>query len=547
MLRRRDKDSNAQGGNSASNGGNTSQGGATVASAGGAAGTANPNVPCSLPAPRVVLLTPAQYENTLAVVLPGAGRVADLLSSTLGGGSDFSNDSTVQRLSSPHVENLFETARGAATKLSGSALVSSCLLGAAPDQVCVGGFVKNFGQAAFRRPLAQDEIDKASSRYQNFRKTLSAGDSLSALIRTFLMSPYFIYRTELPSQPSTAKGVVDLSSYDRASAISYTITDGPPDSALLQAAQNNQLATADGVAQHVRRLLGASNTAVGVKNLFLELFKYDQILETSKDPKVLSDDSLRDLMRLETEGFVNQVLWNEDANISTLLGADFSWLNGKLAAFYGVPGVAAASPFAKVKFPAGFNRAGLLTHGSLLGVMAGSTTSSPVIRGKFIRGQLLCQQTPDPPPDVVVTPLEDDGKSTARQRHAMHNQPKCTGCHALMDPLGLAFENFDAIGRYRQTENNLPIDASVKLTETSMDGDFKGPAELARALGRTKEAKQCFAEKLFSYALARTGHPADRCGLERLTATASVESGNLREILVSVLTADSFLRREVAQ
>jgi hypothetical protein len=237
------------------------------------------------------------------------------------------------------------------------------------------------------------------------------------------------------------------------------------------------------------------------------------------------------------------VLWQDAGTTKALFGADYSFANAKLAGFYGIRGVTADAP-QKVQLPS--TRAGLLTHGSILALHSGPDLTSAVHRGQFVRNQILCQPLPDPPPDANVTPLEDDGKSTARQRLAQHTaDPKCSACHGLMDPIGLAFETFDAAGRYRTTENDLRIETGFALTGTSVDGRYEGPAELARALGGAPEVAACVAQQFLAHATARNiDVTRDACVLDRLAASPAVKAGNVRDIALTIVTSDVFLRRD---
>jgi hypothetical protein len=207
-----------------------------------------------------------------------------------------------------------------------------------------------------------------------------------------------------------------------------------------------------------------------------------------------------------------------------------------LARHYGITGVT-GSTFVEVELPASTERRGLLGHASLLSLHAHASTTSPTLRGKFVREILLCQKVPAPPPGVVASLPDTSEATTLREKLSIHaSEPACASCHSFIDPIGLGLENFDAIGAYRSQENSLPIDASGDLDGTA----FSGPAGLADALASHPRVPDCFARTLFRYAWGRLEGDADESFIVALTGAFQKSSFQVRELLMSTVTAPEF-------
>jgi hypothetical protein len=276
-----------------------------------------------------------------------------------------------------------------------------------------------------------------------------------------------------------------------------------------------------------------------VLGLFAEHFDFDGVLKVNKDAKAFPAwraTLAADLAR-EAELYVEHVLWKEDGTLATLLTAPFSIVNARLAAHYGIK-TAAPTDFAKTALPPG--RVGLLTLGGLMSVLARDNDTDPVKRGLFVREHLLCSPPPPPPPTINVTSPPPDGQRTQRERLGQHSSdPTCTPCHALLDPLGLAFETFDGIGVQRSTDVGKAIDPSGVL-----DGArFRDAAELAAIVARSPEVSACMVKKSFEYAHGRAAGDGDACALARVAARFGAPGGSLLELVVAVVADESFVSR----
>jgi hypothetical protein len=188
----------------------------------------------------------------------------------------------------------------------------------------------------------------------------------------------------------------------------------------------------------------------------------------------------------------------------------------------------------------------LLTQGAFLSAHSHANQTSPVHRGLAVRKNLLCTDLPDPPANVNNNPPAPDPKATTRQRFEQHRtDPTCAGCHELLDPLGVGFENYDAIGRYRSDENGLPIDASGKLTGTASGATFTGAVELAKKLATSPEVRACVQKQWFRFSLGRFEGADDACTLQALNADFEASDFDVKKLLLSLVTSDAFRYRKV--
>jgi hypothetical protein len=507
---------------------------------------ADPKV-CSAPDARVWKLTPEQYTRTVQALMgTAAGRPGDELATTLAARKlGFSNEATGLDMSEPHVSALLQTARRLAGTITADAKLFPC--GAMPDAGCVRTFVDAFGLKAFRRPLAPAELDNYLAFFTRQAQAHDAATAARLLVAGLLMSPSFVYRTELGPEGASAPGkIVTLTPYERASALSYFLTDGPPDLELMTAAKAGQIETKDQLAAHAKRLLGSAAKAQGLLAFAAELFDTQNARTVRKDTKVYPDwkPELGVDMARESDAFVQEVLWKEDARFATLMTAPFSMLTARLATLYGVAGVTATAPV-RAMMPG--NRAGLLLQGGLMSSLARENDTDPVIRGRFIREMLFCQQQPPPPPNVNAVPPPPDGKRTQRERLQVHSQDaSCAGCHALMDPLGLGLEQFDGMGKYRTMDVGKPIDPSGTLAGVRPEGAKWGTGvDLVGLIARSPDALACFAKKTYEWGHGRQATGIDGCALGNIAARFEATGGNIIELAVAVASHDSFFTRRV--
>jgi hypothetical protein len=246
-------------------------------------------------------------------------------------------------------------------------------------------------------------------------------------------------------------------------------------------------------------------------------------------------------MRRETATFADFVVRRGDGLMSTLFTANFGFPEGPLFALYGLTEPAGFVPGTQVML--GPERAGILTQGAFLATHAHRDQTSPVHRGIMVRENILCEPLEPPPLDVNTTPPAPTPATTTRERFAQHEaNPMCGGCHVLIDPIGLAFENFDAIGAYRTTENGLPIDATGEIIEGQdvLAGSFVGALELGQKLAESRVAADCLASQWFRFALGRMEAVDDACSLKAIRQRFDASGRNVRDLIVSIVKSDAF-------
>jgi hypothetical protein len=505
-----------------------------------------PPMGCGFAARRLWALTPDQYGRSVAALLPAERAAGSRIASSVIDNDGFSNNAGNMAMTEPHVTEVLEAAvQLADAALKAPGVLDACLVQPAPSDACLRGFVGGFAGRAFRRDLEVAEIDRLVA----FVKDQSKGD-LQAGLKQYLVylfaSPQFLFRTELGPPETDGKTPITLTAFEKASSLSYYLTDGPPDMELLAAARAGALA-GPAIEAQARRLLAKSEMSLGLVKFVHEQFQTDAVLNTRKDPMTFKGwtDALAADLSAEADTFVRQVLWHEGAQLSTLLSADFSMLNASLATYYGAADASGVKEFHKVTFKAG-ERAGLVTQAGLMASQALDNDTSPVRRGLYVRQALLCQPVPDPPPTINVVPPMPDGKHQQRERMAVHSaDPTCAACHAQMDPIGLGFESYDGVGHYRTTDVGRPLDTSGELTGVASPFQFKSAVELLRGLTRAPEVDQCFQQMAFTYAHGRTADPdnTDRCALDRLSRRFGGSGGNILDLAAGIASDETFFVR----
>jgi hypothetical protein len=536
--------------------GNTLEPGGSSSSAGTGGGTnAGPMAPpeqvlgssaCQKPAPGAAplrRLSNAEYRNTLQDLLAQVTGVDGAVASATKDFVDeaeslgFRNNAEFLGVSSLVAQGYLDAAEALAPLAAGTASLVGCTSG---DAACAGQFIEAFGKRAFRRPLAADE----AARYQAlFAKATAQGfdfkTGIEWIVFAMLQSTQFLYRVELGAPRDS--GYVP-SQYETASRLSYLIWQSMPDQALLDAAAAGELTTKPQIAAQAQRLL-QDPKSTRLLEYFDQWLDLDRLGGLDRDPNVYPslDPSLPALLRQETHAFVTDLLKKPQGSLTELLTGQYSFLNADLAKHYGVPGPTGAS-FERVEMP---GRAGVLTQGMLL-AHDKPTRTSIVRRGLKVRLDLLCEKVPAPPNDVQLD-LEGLGEGlTQRQRLEKHRTvASCAGCHNLMDPIGVAFEGFDAVGRPRSLdEAGKPVDVSTELSLTlDANGAVSGPAELAQKLAQSQEVRDCYLAQSFRFFYGRDYTDADKCTMAQLGLAFESGKQSLSGLIVALTQTDQFLYR----
>ena len=396
---------------------------------------------------------------------------------------------------------------------------------------------------AFRRPAKTQEVNRLVGLVKS---VVESGESyevgLQTALQAILVSPSFLFKVEEPAA-NIAGPFPLLTDFELATRLSYFLWSSMPDQELLAVAQKKQLRDPKILKQQIERMIQHDRSSAFVINFagqWLTLRKLDQF---RPNPNLfpLWTDEIRDLARRETLLFFAHIM-QKDKSIMQLLDADFSFMNNELAKYYGIPGVE-GNEFRMVSTK-GHKRKGILTHVSVLAVTSNPTRTSPVKRGKWVLDNLL--GTPPPPAPPGVPELDKrELTGTLRQRLEQHRaDPACASCHKLMDPIGLALENYDAIGRWRSIDYGEPIDTSGELPGGEK---LKGPADLIQNIGSKNADKfvRCVSEKMLVYALGRGLEYYDRCAIDKIQDKLIKDDYKFSTLIYEIVTSDPFQRKGV--
>ena len=406
--------------------------------------------------------------------------------------------------------------------------------------------LRPFLNRAFRRRATDEEVSRLAGLVE---QSMAEGDTFeqgmqNAVIAT-LVSPHFLFRVEQDPQPENPKLTHELQQYELATRLSYFLWSSLPDDELFVLATNGQLSDDAVLESQVRRMLADKRSIALVQNFATQWLNLRLLDSVAPDPKVFGSgsfsDSLKADMRRETEMFFEAVM-REDRSILDLLDGKFTFVNERLAKHYGLEGVR-GNEFQRVNLDQD-RRAGVFTQASILTLTSNPGRTSPVKRGKWILENILGSPPPEPPPDVPeleATQKAKPGLSLRKQLEIHRQNAVCASCHKTMDQLGFGLENFDAIGRWRETDGKLKIDSSGALP----GGDkFQGPVELAEVLKRRKlEFAGCLAEKMLTYALGRGLMHYDRCATDKIVAVLEKDDFRFSSLVLAIVKSEPFRKR----
>ena len=391
-------------------------------------------------------------------------------------------------------------------------------------------FAARFVERAFRRPLAAEQKELYINR--QFAKATDRSAAVKRIVLLVLKSPRFLYR-EVGGGPSDE--------FDAASRISFGLWDSLPDRTLTAAAASGKLASREQVVEQLQRMLPDLRTRSKLREFFLSWMKISQPRDLSKDPKVFPEftaDVISDL-RTSVELSLDDMLESGSADYRKFLLGDSVYLNGRLAKVYGAQ-LPENSPFVKVDFdPA--HRAGVLSHPYLLASLAYTSSSSPIHRGVFLSRSVLGRVLRPPAQSVAPLPPEIHAELSTRDRVALQTKPEaCQGCHGMINPLGFTLENFDAIGRYRESEKQHPIDATGSyLTHTGEVKKFKGVKDLAAFLAASDESQDAFVKQLFHHTVKQPIRAYGSNQLHDLQQSFAKNEYNIQKLLIEIVASSA--------
>jgi mono/diheme cytochrome c family protein len=411
------------------------------------------------------------------------------------------------------------------------------------ETTCARQIITQLGGAAYRRPLTASETDRLMPFYEKgAAKGGGFEGGVRAALEAILVSPYFIFRLEKEPEIAKPGGSYRVADVDLASRLSFFLWGTLPDQELLNLASKSQLSAPAVLEKQTRRMLADPRAeAVGVR-FAAQWLRLQDIDKVHPDPNNYPnfDDNLANDMRRETEMFFNSLV-REDRSMLDLFRADYTFVNERLARHYGFPGIA-GEQFRKVQYPDDTRR-GLLGQGSVLVQTSLANRTSPVLRGKWVMEVLMGTPPPPPPPDVPgfdETASAKNGRMlTTRERMEIHRaNPTCNSCHRFMDPIGLALDNFDVTGTWRERENGAPLDTTGEYYDGT---PITKPSELLAVLmKRPAPLVRTFTENLMAYALGRRVEYFDQPTVRAIAKAAEASEYKMSSFILGVVKSDAF-------
>ncbi len=498
----------------------------------GTGGTSSVSPDCGQPraaVARLRVLTDSQYNNTILDIFQVSGNPGTGLGPNL---DDVSLEQRANVAASVATQALANLSKWAPCTAPATGSASAC------EQQ----FIDKIAPKVYRHPLTDAQRTDLKTLFDAGIKEKDFSTGVEWFLTALLQSPQFTYEIIRPAASEKPGEVRPIDGYEYASRLAYFIWDGPPDDLLTGAAANNDLADSTKRDTQIARLLQDSRFSRGVTQFYTHWLNMNAFGELARnatgfDQNVVNGLSTSLLMS------ATQLYSSPNPNIQDLFSGDKYYLNDVLRSFYGVQGSGTA--FTAVSM-SGQSRHGILTHPGMMALMARPAQSFPIGRGVFLLSNVLCKVVPPPPVDLEIPPFPapQSGVSTRQAVASLTSPTVCQGCHAMINGAGFAFEAFDEVGRFRTTDQGIPVDTSGSVTiGKDVDGAFATADELLAKLGGSKDVRACFAENYLDFALS---HPvtdsADRCSIQSLGSSFGA-SGDLKQLIVSVAGSDSFRLR----
>ena len=412
------------------------------------------------------------------------------------------------------------------------------------EETCAKQILSTLMRRAYRRPVSDADLARPMEFFRDGRKEANFDAGIEAALSAVLVSREFLFRVEQEPKGLAGKSPYRITDLELASRLSFFLWSSVPDDELLDVAARGQLNQPDVLAKQTRRMLADPRSLSLVSNFASQWLHLRNLDSITPDGRLFPDfdDNLRQAMRRETELLFEEVL-RDDRSVLDLLRTDHTFLNERLAKHYGIPNIYGPR-FRRVALGPETPRGGLLRHASVLTITSYATRTSPVIRGNWILGTLLGTAPPPPPPNVPA--LEDNAVSASlpvRERLAQHRaNAACASCHDLMDPVGFALENFDALGRWRTLEEGKPVDASGGFPDGAK---FTGVAGLEQALlNRPELFASTLTEKLLTFALGRGVESFDAPAVRQVVRDAKADNHRFSAIVLGIVKSTPFTMRQ---
>ena len=413
------------------------------------------------------------------------------------------------------------------------------------EQACADQIISRIATRAYRRPLESHEMADLMAFYTDGHAEGGFEAGIGTAIQAVLASPHFIFRIEELAAPTGVEGIYKLADTDLATRLSFFLWGTPPDDELLQVAAEGRLSDLEVLDAQVDRMLDDPRAEGLGERFAAQWLRLSDIEKVHPDALKYPDfdTQLAEALTQETVHFFNYLV-EDDRSLLELMSANYTFVNERLAEHYDIPGVS-GTDFRMVNYPSD-QRRGLLGHGSVLTLTSHANRTSPVLRGKWIMEVLLGTPPPAPPPNVPE--LESAGEAvdgrflTVREQMEMHrDNPGCNSCHSMIDPLGLALENFDVTGRFRIKDSGNPVDVRGELydgTPLNSVGDLR-----TALLSRPEPLLRTFTENLMAYALGRRVEHFDMPTIRRITSDAAADDYRMSSFIKGVVNSDAFLTK----
>lgn len=491
------------------------------------------------------MLTRYEYDNTVRDLLGVQTSIARTNFPPENAVAGFENNSDSHRISPLLSRKLME----AAEELTPLALpeVKARLACPTEDAACGEEFVESFVFRAFRRPPTDDELAPFHDLFDATRGESGFDVAVEVTIQAVLQSPQFLYRIE-PSDRLAPGALVPVDPFSMASRLSYFLWGSMPDDELLEAAQEGRLQTEEEIEAQTRRMLADERSSTLIFEFYRQWLGLDALYTMVKDESAFPEwnEQLTEEWMASLKAFI-QTIHSRGGGVEDLLTSNSIHVAGSMASLYNIPGT--PSDGMAEYLMSKEERAGLLTHPTVMALLAYPSQSSPIHRGIFVRERLLCQKLPSPPDNLEIEPPDPNPTATTREIFEAHvADPSCNACHRLIDPIGLGFENYDTLGRYRTAEHGLDVDASGALTNTAdptIQGEFNGAVQLSHMLKDAREVRDCVADHWFTFA---QGHPEtlpDMCSADQIRERFHASGGTFEDLFVAITSSDAFRYRTV--
>ena len=412
------------------------------------------------------------------------------------------------------------------------------------DDACATQYITRTGRLLFRRPLTQQEVqNQVKDAGESAAKLGNFYSGLELTTAAMLVSPQFLFRQEAAQPDPDNAGQRRLDAYSKASRLSFFLWDTTPDVELLDAAQKGELDTDSGIAKQVDRMVNSPRLASGVRAFFTDMLGFDAFASLAKDPQIypkyssqVATDAQEQTLRTLTD-----LLVTNNGDYRDIFTTRKTYLTRLLGSVYGVP-VMSSTGWEAHEYPENDPRVGILTQVSFVSLHSHPGRSSPTIRGKALREVFLCQKVPDPPGNVnfaVVQDTKNPNYHTARARLGAHiNQPTCAGCHKIMDPVGLAMENFDSAGGFRATENDSPIDTAGEI-----DGlKFNDEIGFTKAVHDHPQVPTCLVNRIYAFGTGRAATKDEADWLNYQVKQFATTGYKVPELMRKIASSKAFYR-----